>query len=106
MPAYLIEVQEAIPAGRVIVRGANPRQCLLHFWRGKATVESLSGDELLKLILDDKVPVEDSKAVAEDLVPVVQPPLPLDETYAHKLACPAGSGVPIGKANCRCMELD
>lgn len=106
MPAYLIEVKEDIPAGRVIVRGANPRQCLLHFWRGKATAESLSGDELVKLILDDKVPVEDSKAVAEDLVPVLAPVIAQDNTYAHKLACPAASDVPIGKANCRCTELD
>src|ERR1044071_1632528 len=102
MPAYLIEVEKEIPAGRIIIRASNPTQAVRHFWRSRVTAEALSGDELLKLILDDKLPIEDAKATPEE-PPVLQPPM---ESYAHKLACPAPSHVPIGKANCRCMELD
>lgn len=104
MPAYLIEVEKDIPAGRLIIRASNPTQAIRHFWRSRVQAQSLSGDELLKLILDDKVPVEDAKATPDENPPVLSPATP--ETYAHKLACPAPSHVPIGKANCKCTELD
>jgi len=101
MPAYLITHNNE----RVIVRANRPDSALKHFWRGRATVESLSGDDLIRAILDDKIPVEDATRVIEE---EIVPPLPPEESmqYAHKLACPAASDVPIGKGNCKCPDLD
>lgn len=104
MAAYIVEVLHPIEAGKRIIRASTAQQALRYVWRMNSAVKGLSQDELLAAIMDEGLEIEDARSGQDE--PSPPPSADGTETYAHKIACPAGSSTPIGKANCKCPELD
>lgn len=104
MAAYIVEVLHPIEAGKRIIRASTAQQALRYVWRMNSSVKGLSQDELLAAIMDEGLEIEDARSGTDDVPP--PPSADGNQTYAHKIACPAGSETPIGKGNCKCPDLD